>query len=156
MAQFMPPLYLAFLYALSRFVAMRGNFNHALVLDALALNWLCCTVADLAIGYQNNVAAYICVDIASGLWLSLKVRGKCSGVAEIFYIALIIFNAAFFFRKAFSPWTHWVGLSMLSWGQLLAVTGGIFRHDLAQAAGHIPTLDVLRRHLGFRKKEASR
>lgn len=153
-SEMMPPLYVAALYAVMRVATIRGNANQAIVIDALALNWLAATIASKAIPYPNVVPAYICIDMASALWLSLKVRGRVSGIAEIFYIALIIFNAAFFFARAFSPWTHWVGLSVISWGQLAAVTAGVLRHDLAKAAGHLPIVLWVRRHLAFGKKEA--
>lgn len=155
-AQLLPPLYVGALYAASRVALLRGNARQGIVVDALAFNWLCATLASAVIPYPNVVPAYICIDMMSALWLSLRVQGRCAGIAEVFYLALILFNAAFFFRRAFSPWTHWVGLSVISWGQLVAVTTGVLRHDLAKVAGHYSAFRWVRNHLGLRKKETQR
>jgi hypothetical protein len=93
------------------------------------------------------------VDIVSALWLSFRVRGMVAGIAEIFYIALIMFNAAFFFGKAFDPWTHWIGLSILSWGQLTGVLGGILRHELVRLTGRATSRLGLQRFVAFGGKE---
>lgn len=144
----MPTLYVAALYTVARLVHLRGNMRQGLVLDVLALNWLACSIANEVVGYPRVVAAYIVVDLVSALWLSRNVRGRVSGIAEIFYIALILFNAAYFFRHAFTPWTHWAGLSILSWGQLALVTGGIVRHDV------VTSLDLLAARLGIKRHMA--
>lgn len=149
-------LYLIVLYVASRLVAMRGEFHQSVVIDALAVNWLASEMANVFIGYPNNVVAYMGIDLTSALWLSYRVPGFCAGLAEMFYVAFIMFNAAYFFRSAFDAWTHWVGLSLLSWGQLFAVTGGVMRHDLAEAYGHRTTFDWVRRRLAIGKKEAGR
>lgn len=152
--QFASPLYVAGLYGASRIASLRGNLRQAVVIDALMLNWFACEVARQTIPGAQLPAAYLCADISSALWLSLRVRGLCAGVAEIFYIALIMFNSAFFFARAFDEWTHWLGLSILSWGQLMLVTGGIVRHDLAKIARGAAAHFGLQRYLAFGNREA--
>lgn len=156
LADLMPPLYVAALYGASRLAALRGNARQMTVIDAVAFNWLLCTIEQSLVPYPDVVPTYMCTDVMTALWLSLRVKGKCSGIAEMFYIALIMFNAAFFFRHAFSPWTHWVGLSMLSWGQLLAIIWGVMRHDLAKVAERFAALLGVQRHMAFRRGKAER
>lgn len=152
----MPPLYVAVLYAIARLVHLRGNMSQGLVLDVLAINWLASSIANELIGYPRVVAAYIIVDLVSALWLSRNVKGKTAGVAEVFYIALILFNAAFFFRHAFSEWTHWIGLSILSWGQIICVAGGIMRHDIIEAVDRLSSRFGVKRYLAFSNREAEK
>lgn len=152
----MPPLYVAGLYGASRVATLRGNLRQVVVIDALMLNWLACEIARLTVPGEQLPAAFLCVDIVSALWLSMRVKGLVAGLAEIFYIALILFNAAFFFANAFDAWTHWIGLSILSWGQLVAVTGGIMRRDLVEIARGAAARLGLRRYLAIGNKEAER
>ena len=155
-ADFMPPLYVAALYTVARLVHLRGNMRQGLVLDVLALNWLVCSIANEVIDYPRIVAAYMIIDLVSAVWLSRNVKGKCAGVAEVFYIATILFNATFFFLTAFDQWTHWYGLSLISWGQLLCVTGGIARHDIAQYLDRLSARVGVKRYLAFRNQETDR
>lgn len=148
-ADFMPPLYVAALYGASRLVAFRGNPRQGVVLDAIAVNWLACSIVREVVEYPNIIVAYMMIDIVTAFWLASKVRGKCSGIAEGFYLAQILFSAAYFFKDAFDSMTHWTGLSILSWGQLMAVTGGIMRNELRQALDRISTRLGVQRYLAF-------
>lgn len=149
----MPPLYVATLYGASRLASARWNLRQVVVIDLLMLNWLACAVVREWIPGQQIPAAFLCIDIATALWLSLRVRGLVAGVAEVFYIAIILFNSAFFFGKAFDEWTHWVGLSILSWGQLVCVMGGIMRHDLVEIGRRAAARLGVQRYLAIRGRE---
>lgn len=153
---FMPALYVAALYGASRLATLRGNLRQVVVIDALMLNWLACEIARQSVPGGQLPAAFLCIDIVSALWLSFRVKGLCAGLAEIFYIALIIFNSAFFFANAFDAGIHWMGLSILSWGQLVAVTGGIMRRDLAEIARRASARLGLRRYLALGNEENPR
>lgn len=154
-ADLMPPMYVAALYTASRLVHHRGNLRQGIVLDVLALNWLCCAIVQELVDYPTIIAAYMLIDLVSATWLSRNVRGKCAGIAEMFYLALILFNAAFFFAHAFSNWTHWTGLSIISWTQLLCVCGGILRHDIIEGFNRFAARFGFKPHLalGHRKAE---
>lgn len=155
-SEVMPALYVAALYGASRLAGLHGNLRQVVVIDVLMVNWLVCAFARAYIPGGQLPAAFLCVDIATALWLSLRVKGLVAGVAEVFYIAIIMFNSAFFFANAFNEWTHWIGLSILAWGQLLAVTVGVLRRDLIKIAGRaIPGIGLLRR-LAIRNKEIER
>lgn len=151
---FMPPLYVAALYGGARLASVRGNLRQVVVIDVLLMNWLFCEIARQSVPGAQLPAAFLCVDIVSALWLSMRVNGLCAGIAEIFYIAQILFNAAFFFANAFNEWTHWIGLSILSWGQLVCVTGGMMRHDLVEVSRCAAARIGLRRYLAISDKEA--
>ena len=153
LADFMPPLYVAALYGASRLATIYGNPRQLVVLDAMALNWLACEFAQIMVAYPRVVAAYICIDIASAIWISMKVKGRCAGIAEAFYVAMILFNSAFFFKGAFDEWTHWKGASIISWGQLIFVAGGMFRHGLGQIARRAVSSMGLQRYLAFGDEE---
>lgn len=148
-ADFMPLLYVASLYCGQRIALMRGNARQGLVIDALAFNWLCCEIARVVISYPHLVPAYITIDVASAFWLSFNVRGRVAGIAEAFYVGMVLWNSAFFFMKAFQPMAHWWGLSVLSWGQVFFVMGGIVRHDLASLARAALSRLGLRRSLAL-------
>lgn len=156
LAQFMPAFYVAALYGVSRLAATKGNPRHASVIDVLLVNWAVCDLATYIISGPRLPAAFLCIDIASALWLALRVRGAVSGVAEIFYIALILFNTLFFFASAFDAWVHWVGLSILSWGQLGAVSGGIMRNDLVEIARRAGARLGLRRFVAVGNEETDK
>lgn len=149
----MPPLYVAGLYGASRVASLRGNLRQVVVVDVLLVNWLVCEFARLSIDGQQLPAAFLAVDIVSALWLSFRIRGVAAALAEIFFVAQIIFNSAFFFAHAFDEWTHWIGLSILSWGQLLAVSGGILRHDLVEITRRAVSRLGLRGYLALGSKE---
>lgn len=155
-AYLMPPLYVASLYGASRLATLRGNLRQVVVIDALVLNWLACEFARLTVPGTELPAAFLCVDIVSALWLSMRVKGFVAGIAEIFYVAMILFNSAFFFANAFDEWTHWIGLSILSWGQLIGVLGGTIRHDLVKVARRAASGLGLRRYLAFGNEEAEK
>lgn len=153
-ADYLPPLYVAALYASSRYAGARGNERQGLVIDTLAVNWLLCELANQAIDYPRVVGAYIAIDVASALWLSFNVKGKVAGIAQAFYVALILWNAAFFFMNQFTPMTHWTGLSIVSWTQLAFVISGIARHDIYKAFSGVRARLGVFRYLGFGKKKA--
>jgi len=153
-ADYLPSLYVAALYGVSRWVAARGNHRQGIVVDTLAVNWLLCELANQTIDYPRVVAAYIAIDVASALWLSYNVKGRVAGLAQMFYAALILWNGFFYFLEQFTPMTHWYGLSALSWAQLVVVVGGITRHDIAQVSRGAWSRLGLRRYLGFGNKKA--
>lgn len=154
-AEYLPPLYVAAIYASSRLAAMRGNERQGLVIDALALNWLLCELANLAIDYPRVVGAYITVDVASALWI-YSVKGRVAGIAQAFYVGMILWNAAFFFMQQFTPMTHWTGLSVLSWAQLAFVVTGVARHDIAKLLSGLGARVGLQRHLGIGEKKTEK
>ena len=101
-------------YTVARLVHRRGNMRQGLVLDVLALNWLACSIAN-----GNGLPKGGSRLASSSIWFlhcgcRANVRGV-SGIAEIFYIALILFNAAYFFRH-FHAVDALPVFSILSWG----------------------------------------
>lgn len=153
-ADYLPPLYVGALYATSRYAGARGNERQGLVIDTLAVNWLLCELANLTVDYPRVVGAYIAIDVASALWLSFNVKGRVAGIAEAFYVALILWNATFFFANQFTPMTHWTGLSVLSWAQLAFVISGVARHDFYKAARSVGARLGLQRPYGLRQEES--
>ena len=155
-AEYLPPLYVAGLYLAQRLAYLRGNRRQGMVVDALALNWLVATLASIIMPYPELVPAYIVIDFCSALWLSRMVAGRVAGVAEIFYVGMILWNSAFFFMSAFSPMDHWWGLSILAWGQFAFVTGGVLRHDIVEAARNLTSRFGVHDYLAFSDREADK
>lgn len=148
-AEYLPSLYVAGLYMAQRLAYLRGNMWHGMVVDAMAFNWLCSTLASILVPYPYLVPVYIAIDFCSALWLSRMVAGRVAGIAEIFYVGMIMWNSTFFFMSAFSPMDHWWGLSILAWGQFVFVTGGVLRHDIIEAVRNLAARLRLRDYLAI-------
>lgn len=155
LASYEPIAYLALLYGAVRLAAVRGNGQQRVVLDVIFIVWVACSVIREAFGDSPHVAfGYMLVDIVAALWLASKVRGRVSGIAETFFLSMILFNFVIWSRGEINSWMHWTGLALLSLGQIIGVVGGILRHELRGIVSRAAARLGLRGRLAVRKGKA--
>lgn len=153
MVAFEPVLYLCLFYAVSRLAGARGNGQQRFVLDVVFIVWAICSILREAIGYHEHLPlAYVAVDSAAALWLASKERGRVSGIAETWFLGMILFNFIIW-SKGESGWMLWTVGAALSIGQIIHIAGGIMRHEIRGLATRAAARLGLRRHLAVDQKK---